>query len=187
MCKLDNQLNKMYANINENDLIYSKIDRDLLNDIILKMIEICDYYWDNVSVRHFELVNATEGGIKRNRLMFENNLLCYQILNNKTCSEPSTKNTVLSILAAVYAFMLQIENDQKVFWDSNFCNTVGLCSVFEWKNKVIKDKRMIEFYKCCGIDDGQPFTSKHWFFNKPDLMDKLNDFLRFNIDDYMRE
>ena len=194
--KSEDELNKIYTDINEKDLIYCKIDRDLLNDIILKMSQICDYYWDNVSVKYFELVNASEDGIKRNRRMFENNLLCYRILNNKTCPEPSTRTTVLSILASVYAFMLQIEKaqgaapgglDQNIFCDSNFCNTIGICSVFEWKTKTIKDKALIEFYKCCGIDDGQPFTSKHWFFNNPDLLDRMYDFLRFDIDDYMRK
>ena len=92
--KSEDEQNKIYTDINEKDLIYCKIDRDLLNDIILKMSQICDYYWDNVSVKYFELVNASEDGIKRNRRIFENNLLCYRILNNKTCPEPSTRTTV---------------------------------------------------------------------------------------------
>ena len=161
--------------------MFCKINRELINDILLKMCEICDYYWDNVCINYHIKCNVSDEGIKRYRQMFEKNLLCFRIRNNEKCNEPSTTNTILSILGGIYAFMLQVENNENIFSDSNFCNTVGICSTFEWKNKVITSKKMIKYYQCCNIDDGQPFISKHWFFNKDDLMEKINDFLMLQL------
>jgi len=169
----DEKVKNIYDEINGKDMIKgNELDRELLNDIIIKMCEICDYYWDNVISKYIKLKEISEAGEKRNRQMYERSILCYKIINNESFPEPATKDTVLSIVASVYAFMSMIEKSygrdaehhcENIFTDSNFYNTIGLCSNFKWNNKRITDKKKIAYYKCLGIKDGQPFSSKYWF------------------------
>lgn len=171
--KTDEQLNKMYDEINKNDLIYDTIDRSLLCDILDKMIEIADFYWGNY---YPDIMKNS-----RSRNTYENNLLCYRIRNNKKNNEPTSRNTVLSILSVVHAFVDCYENTpDKLFSDSIFSNTVGLCAVFTWKNELVSQK-MENYYKCLGIPDGQPFTPKYYFFNDGTLTDKINRFFDIEL------
>ena len=171
--KNDKQINKMYDEINKKDLIYDTIDRSLLCDILDKMIEIADFHYEN---NYTDIMKNS-----KTRNIYENNLLCYRIRNNKIMNEPSSRDTVLSILSAVHKFVDCYENEpDKLFSDSIFSNTVGLCSNFKWKNKLVSQK-MENYYKCLGIPDGQPFTSKYYFFNDGTLTDKINKFLSFEF------
>ena len=166
---------KMYADINKYDLIYDTVDRDLMIDIIDKMIEICNWY--------FEKRCPNQNG--KARSILENNVLCFRIMNNPIDKEPSNRDTVLSLLSAVWAFIHYLhESPEKVFNDSIFMNTLGLSAVFKFKNKTVK-KRDELYYKCCNIPDGQPFKSKHYFFNDGTLTAKIQEFLDFNVKDVL--
>lgn len=170
---MDDQLNKIYELINQNDLIYDAIDRETMRDIINKMIEICDYYYIHYSGLTLENNN--------HRQKFENNILCYRIRNNKKCDEPATRDTILSLLGVVWAFIYYYhESSDKIFNDNIFMNTVGLCAVFKFKNKKV-NKRDEFYYKCLNIPDGQPFTPKHYFFNDGTLTEKIKEFLNYNL------
>ena len=168
---------KMYADINKYDLIHDTVDRDLMIDIIDKMIEICNWY--------FEKRCPSQSG--KARSILENNVLCFRIMNNPTDKEPSNRDTVLSLLSAVWTFIHYLhESPEKVFNDSIFMNTLGLSAVFKFKNKTVK-KRDELYYKCCNIPDGQPFKSKHYFFNDGTLTAKIQEFLDFNVNDYIQK
>lgn len=159
----------MYELINKNDLIYDVIDRETMRNIIDKMIEICDCYYVHCSSLNLENI--------KNQNEFENNILCYRIKNNKTIDEPATRDTVLSLLSAVWAFVYYYhESPDKLFNDNIFMNTVGLSACFKWKNKKV-NKRDEFYYKSLNIPDGQPFIPKHYFFNDGTLTEKINEFL----------
>ena len=163
---------KMYADINKYDLIHDTINRDLMLDIIDKMIDICNLYFKNRCPQS-----------DKSRAIFENNVLCFRIMNNPIDKEPSTRDTVLSLLSAVWAFIHHLhESPEKVFNDSVFMNTLGLSAIFKFKNKTVK-KRDEWIYKCLNIHDGQPFTAKHYFFNDGSLTAKIDEFLNLNVDD----
>ena len=109
--------------------------------------------------------------------IYENNLLCYRIKNSATNKEPSTRNTVLSLLSGVWAFMDCLHScPDRLFTDSIFMNTIGLCSVFEFINKKV-DAKLERYYKLLNVPDGQPYTSKHYFFNDGTLTEKIHEFL----------
>ena len=163
---------KMYADINKYDLIHDTINRDLMIDIIDKMVDVCNVYFKN---------RCSQSG--KSREIFENNVLCFRIMNNPIDKEPSTRDTVLSLLSAVWAFIHYLhESPEKVFNDSVFMNTLGLSAIFKFKNKTVR-KKDEWIYKCLNIPDGQPFTSKHYFFNDGTLTAKIDEFLSLNLDD----
>ena len=70
--KTDDQIEKMYELINENDLIHDTVDRELMNTILDKMIDICNWY--------FEKRCINQNG--KARSILENNVLCYRIRNS---------------------------------------------------------------------------------------------------------
>ena len=163
---------KMYADINKYDLIHDTINRDLMIDILEQMVDICNLYFKH---------RCSQSG--KSREIFENNILCYRILNNPIDKEPSTRDTVLSLLSAVWAFIYYLhESPEKVFNDSVFMNTLGLSAIFKFKNRTVR-KKDEWIYKCLNIPDGQPFTSKHYFFNDGTLTAKIEEFLSLNLDD----
>ena len=84
----------MYNEINKNDLPHDTIDRGLMIEILDKMIQIADWYFDNYC-----------SDINKARQIYENNLLCYRIKNSKTINEPTSRNTVLSLLGGVWTFV----------------------------------------------------------------------------------
>ena len=69
--KTDEQIKKMYDRINRDDLPHDTIDRDLMIDILDKMILIADWYFDTYCT-----------DFNKARLIYENNLLCYRIKNS---------------------------------------------------------------------------------------------------------
>ena len=157
---------------NKYDLIHDTINRDLMIDIIYKMVDVCNVYFKN---------RCSQSG--KSREIFENNILCYRIMNNPIDKEPSTRDTVLSLLSVVWAFIHYLhESPEKVFNDSIFMNTLGLSAIFKFKNKTVR-KKDEWIYKCLNIPDGQPFTSKHYFFNDGTLTAKIEEFLSLNLDD----
>ena len=173
--KTDDQIEKMYELINENDLIHDTVDRELMNTILDKMIEICDWY--------FEKRCPNQNG--KARSILENNVLCYRIKNSVINKEAATRDTVLSLLSAVWAFVYYChECPEKVFTDSIFMNTIALSAVFNMSKNQTVNKRDELYYKCCNIPDGQPFKSKHYFFNDGTLTAKIQEFLDFNVNDF---
>ena len=165
------QLERMYNEINKNDLPHDTINRGLMIEILDKMIQIADWYFDNYC-----------SDINKARQIFENNLLCYRIINSKTINEPTSRNTVLSLLGGVWTFVDCLHScPERLFTDSMFMNTIGLCSVFEFINKKV-DANLERYYKLLGVSDGQPYTSKHYFFNDGTLTKKIQEFLSLDVE-----
>ena len=164
------QLERMYNEISKNDLPHDKIDRGLMIEILDKMIQIADWYFDNYC-----------SDINKARQIYENNLLCYRIKNSKTINEPTSRNTVLSLLGGVWTFVDCLHScPERLFTDSMFMNTIGLCSVFQFINKKV-DSNLESYYKLLHISDGQPYTSKHYFFNDGTLTKKIQEFLALDV------
>ena len=169
--KTDEQIEKMYDRINKDDLQHDTIDRDLMIDILDKMVLIADWYFDTYCT-----------DFNKARRIYENNLLCYRIKNSATNKEPSTRNTVLSLLSGVWAFMDCLHScPDRLFTDSIFMNTIGLCSVFQFVNKKV-DAKYEYYYKLLNVPDGQPYTSKHYFFNDGTLTEKIHEFLSLDVE-----
>ena len=59
-------------------------------------------------------------------------------------------------------------------------NTIGLCSVFQFINKKV-DAKLERYYKLLHVPDGQPYTSKHYFFNDGSLTEKIHEFLALDV------
>ena len=169
--KTDEQIEKMYDRINKDDLPHDTIDRDLMIDILDKMVLIADWYFDTYCT-----------DFNKARRIYENNLLCYRIKNSATNKEPSTRSTVLSLLSGVWAFMDCLHScPDRLFTDSIFMNTIGLCSVFQFVNKKV-DAKYEYYYKLLNVPDGQPYTSKHYFFNDGTLTEKIHEFLYLDVE-----
>ena len=165
------QLERMYNEINKNDLPHDTINRGLMIEILDKMIQIADWYFDNYC-----------SDINKARQIFENNLLCYRIKSSKTINEPTSRNTVLSLLGGVWTFVDCLHScPERLFTDSMFMNTIGLCSVFQFINKKV-DANLERYYKLLGVSDGQPYTSKHYFFNDGTLTKKIQEFLSLDVE-----
>ena len=94
--KSDEQLDNLYMKINRYYLI-NPIDRETMQLIISRIAEIADLYYD--------IVIDDKLKIERFRKTYERECLCFRILNNKVCNEPSTINTILSFLTGVYHFV----------------------------------------------------------------------------------
>ena len=60
-------------------------------------------------------------------------------------------------------------------------NTIGLCSVFQFVNKKV-DAKYEYYYKLLNVPDGQPYTSKHYFFNDGTLTEKIHEFLSLDVE-----
>ena len=169
--KTDEQIEKMYDRINKDDLPHDTIDRDLMIDILDKMVLIADWYFDTYCT-----------DFNKARRIYQNNLLCYRIKNSATNKEPSTRSTVLSLLSGVWAFMDCLHScPDRLFTDSIFMNTIGLCSVFQFVNKKV-DAKYEYYYKSLNVPDGQPYTSKHYFFNDGTLTEKIHEFLSLDVE-----
>lgn len=175
------QLERMYNEINKNDLPHDTINRGLIIKVLDKMVLIADWYFDTYC-----------SDFNKARQIYENNLLCYRIKNSKTINEPTSRNTVLSLLGGVWAFVDCLhkcpdslftdgQRPAPQMWDSTFMNTIGLCSVFQFINKKV-DAKLERYYKLLGVSDGQPYTSKHYFFNDGTLTEKIHEFLALDVE-----
>ena len=169
--KTEKKLEEMYNNINKEDLPHDTIDRGLMIDVMNKVLILADWYFDTYC-----------SDFNKARQIYENNLLCYRIKNSKINDEPASRNTVLSILSGVWAFMDCLHTcPERLFSDSMFMNTIGLCSVFEFINKKV-DAKLERYYKLLHISDGQPYTPKHYFFNDGTLTEKIHEFLALDVE-----
>ena len=169
--EMKRQLEEMYNKINKEDLPHDTIDRGLMIDVMNKVLILADWYFDTYC-----------SDFNKARQIYENNLLCYQIKNSKINDEPASRNTVLSILSGVWAFMDCLHTcPERLFSDSMFMNTIGLCSVFEFINKKV-DAKLERYYKLLGVSDGQPYTPKHYFFNDGTLTEKIHEFLALDVE-----
>ena len=87
-------------------------------EILDKMIQIADWYFDNYCSDINKARQIFENNllcyrmyfdnycsdINKARQIYENNLLCYRIKNSNTINEPTSRNTVLSLLGGVWTF-----------------------------------------------------------------------------------
>ena len=153
--KTEKKLEEMYNNINKEDLPHDTIDRGLMIDVMNKVLILADWYFDTYC-----------SDFNKARQIYENNLLCYRIKNSKINDEPASRNTVLSILSGVWAFMDCLHTcPERLFSDSMFMNTIGLCSVFEFINKKV-DAKLERYYK----------------FNDGTLTEKIQEFLSLDVE-----
>ena len=162
--KTEKKLEEMYNKINKEDLPHDTIDRGLMIDVMNKVLILADWYFDTYC-----------SDFNKAMQIYENNLLCYRIKNSKTINEPTSRNTVLSLLGGVWTFVDCLHS-----CDSMFMNTIGLCSVFEFINKKV-DAKLERYYKLLGVSDGQPYTPKHYFFNDGTLTEKIHEFLALDV------
>lgn len=165
------KLEEMYAKINKEDLPFDTISRETMLKVMDKILMLADWYFNTFCTN-----------FNKARQIYENNLLCYRIKNSKTNDEPASRNTVLSLLSGVYAFMNCLHDcPERLFSDSMFMHTIGLCSVFDFKNKKV-DAKLERYYKLLGVSDGQPYTPKHYFFNDGTLTEKIHEFLALDVE-----
>ena len=153
--KTDEQIDKMYEIINDKYLI-QPIDRFTVDKIIKRIAEITDIYYDTIT-----FINKND----KTRHTFENSCLCYRILNNESCPEASTTNTVLSFLTAVYHFV-----------DGFY----GINSRKLRPEELIKDFSYLSLCAVFNYDYRDKFKN-YWLINDGTLHDVINKF--FDITD----
>lgn len=117
------KLQEMYAKINKEDLPFDTISREMMLKVMDKILMLADWYFDTFCT-----------DFNKARQIYEHNLLCYRIKNSKINAEPASRNTILSLLSGVHAFMNCLhECPERLFSDAMFMNTIGLCSVFDFQ------------------------------------------------------
>lgn len=149
--KNENQMNKLYERINEH---YKTINRELINNIVNRIDEITDMYYNYV----FPDMNDKDK--KHN----ENALLTKRILNNDKMPEASTFNTVLNFVCAVFHFMYAYDNEpHKLFHHCNLWDWM-LCCVHECDMKY-KFMFMYKAQSAAGgaLDENIPSTMERFF------------------------
>lgn len=114
-------LDNLYERINEHGLRprlrepYKTINRELINDIVHRIDEITDMYYDRV------FPDMNDKYKKHN----ENALLTKRILGNDKMPEASTFDTVLNFVCAVFHFMYAYDNEpHKLFHHCNLWDGV---------------------------------------------------------------
>lgn len=169
------KLEEMYAKINNEDLPFDTVSRETMLKVMDKILMLADWYFYTFC-----------SDFNRARQIYEHNLLCYRIKNSKTNDEPASRNTVLSVLSGVWAFMNCLHDcPARLFSDSMFMHTIGMCSVFDFMNKKV-DEKLECYYKLLGVSDGQPYTPKHYFFNDGTLSEKIKEFLALDVETLKR-
>ena len=150
----EDKLDKVYSIINKH---FKTINRDMLNKIVIKLDDIADMYFDR-----FELND-------KDRRQIDNSVFTKKILNNKSCQEANTVNTILSFILAVYTFKTTYTyNRENLFKGSNAYDYI-LCATlnFDFNKKS----------RWCFSDDDIPETVE-WFLNLP--MDEIKKYLPEN-------
>lgn len=135
-------LDKLYERINEH---YKTINRELINDIVHRIDEITDMYYDRV------FPDMNDKYKKHN----ENALLTKRILGNDKMPEASTFDTVLNFVCAVFHFMYAYDNEpHKLFHHCNLWDWM-LCAI---RKCDLKYKNMFMYN-----DENIPSTMERFF------------------------
>ena len=135
-------MDKLYERINEH---YKTINRELINNIVNRIDEITDIYYNRV----FPDMND------RYKKHNENALLTKRILGNDKMPEASTFDTVLNFVCAVFHFMYAYDNEpHKLFHHCNLWDWM-LCAV----RKCDRKYKFMFMYN----DDNIPSTMERFF------------------------
>ena len=140
--KNDEQMNKLYEKINEH---YKTINRELINNIVNRIDEITDMYYDRV------FPDMNDKYKKQN----ERALLTKRILRNDKMPEASTFDTVLNFVCAVYHFLYAYDNEpHKLFHH---------CNIWDWMLCCVRKCDMNYKFMFMYNDDNIPSTMKRFF------------------------
>ena len=140
--KNEEQMEKLYKKINEH---YKTINRDLVNDIVNRIDEITDMYFDYC----FPDMNDKEK--KQN----ENALLTKRILRNEKLPEPSTFDTILNFICAVFHFIHAYDNEpHKLFHH---------CNIYDWMICAVRKCDMKYKFMFMYNDQTIPSTMERFF------------------------
>lgn len=140
--KNEKQMDKLYDRINE---YYKTINRELINNIVNRIDEIADMYYNYV----FPDMND------KDKKHTENALLTKRILNNDKMPEPLTFDTVLNFVCAVFHFMYAYDNEpHKLFHH---------CNLWDWMLCTIRKCDMKYKFMFMYNDDNIPSTMERFF------------------------
>ncbi len=140
--KNDEQMNKLYERINEH---YKTINRELINNIVNRIDEITDMYYDRV------FPDMNDKYKKQN----ERALLTKRILRNDKMPEASTFDTVLNFVCAVFHFIYAYDNEpHKLFHH---------CNIWDWMLCCVRKCDMNYKFMFMYNDDNIPSTMKRFF------------------------
>lgn len=140
--KNDEQMKKLYEKINKH---YKTINRELIKNIVNRIDEITDMYYDRV----FPDMND------RYKIQNERALLTKRILRNDKMPEASTFDTVLNFVCAVYHFLYAYDNEpHKLFHH---------CNIWDWMLCCVRKCDMNYKFMFMYNDDNIPSTMKRFF------------------------
>ena len=140
--KNDEQMNKLYEKINKH---YKTINRELIKNIVNRIDEITDMYYDRV------FPDMNDKYKKQN----ERALLTKRILRNDKMPEASTFDTVLNFVCAVYHFLYAYDNEpHKLFHH---------CNIWDWMLCCVRNCDMNYKFMFMYNDDNIPSTMKRFF------------------------
>ena len=150
---MEDKVKSVYEKIHKH---FKTIKRDQLIDIVEKLDKIADIFYDGLELNDKDI------------RQINNNVLTKRILRNDKCPEPSTVDTILSFICAVYHFKYTYDNYPKdLFKHSNLWDYI-LCATHKFD---FKNKHMWMF-----SDEDIPETVE-WFLNLP--MEDIRKYRKF--------
>ena len=94
--------------------------------------------------------------------------------------KPSQKSMLLThILSQKRQQKLSLSQLKKSSRLGNFC--IAATAPGGWLNDKKIDAKYEYYYKLLNVPDGQPYTSKHYFFNDGTLTEKIQEFLSLDV------
>ena len=139
------KLDKIYKEINKH---YKTINREMIKNIVNKMSDIVDVWYEVMRFKPREIE-------KNNK-----NIIVKRILNNPTCNEASTFDTILNFVGAIHHFMYIYDTEpKKLFHHSNLTDWM-ICSVFKVRTmyNLLRKKHNEPYMQTYYNDDTIPET-----------------------------
>lgn len=155
----EQQIEEMYSEINK---YYPKINREMVDDIIMRFDEIADLYYDNFILNDKELNNIN------------NTLLTKRILNNEKFNTASTINTIMSFITAMFKFVYWYETEpENLFKHANIWDYL-LCAAheFDFKKQIFNPQTFKKIY-----------LREMWIINERDIEKVYNEFMSIDLSD----
>ena len=146
-------LNEAYDKIN---LYFPKINREMVDNIVLRFSDIADIYLSHIGFNDKELNKVN------------NSLLIKRILNNKTCNTPSSTNTVLSFVTSMCKFVYWYNKEPLKLCEHPYIWNFIACNVheFDFKKKIFDPSKMKYVYE-----------RDLWIINDRDLDEVYKEFM----------
>ena len=137
----NDKLDRIYEKINKH---YKTINREMTKNIVNKMNDIIDVWYEVMRFKPREIE-------KNNK-----NIIVKCVLNNPTCNEASTFDTILNFVCAIHHFMYIYDTEpKKLFHHSNLTDWM-ICSTF--KVKIYREVKNETYIQACFNDDTIPET-----------------------------